>query len=185
MSEPAETWNPIPGFPGYEVSDYGRVRSPDVRKRGYFKRGRILKPSPRYHHRSGRLVCMVVNLCVDGHVRMARVHRLVLTAFVGPAPTGTEGCHNDGDPSNNRLGNLRWDTHLENYHDMRRHGTATRPPRLVGESHPNTNLTERDVAAIRHEPARFGVNTTLGRRYGVSHQTIRRIRARETWAHVA
>src|SRR5690625_5937469 len=35
-----------------------------------------------------------------GARRAPFVHRLVLMAFVGPPPEGTEGCHNDGDASN-------------------------------------------------------------------------------------
>jgi HNH endonuclease len=58
------------------------------------------------------------------------VHRLVLEAFVGPCPTGLECRHLDGDPSNNRLDNLRWGTRLENVADTIRHGrrrTSSKP----------------------------------------------------------
>jgi hypothetical protein len=41
-----------------------------------------------------------------------------------------EVCHNDGNEVNDRLENLRWDTHLENMRDLLRHGT-----------HANTNKT--------------------------------------------
>jgi len=58
---------------------------------------------------------------------MKRVHRLVLEAFIGPAPKGTICCHNDGDPTNNRLENLRWDTHSSNTRDAIRHGTYVPP----------------------------------------------------------
>lgn len=50
------------------------------------------------------------------------VSQLVLKAFVGPRPRGMEGCHNDGNASNNYLSNLRWDTHHENMRDVERHG---------------------------------------------------------------
>lgn len=54
----------------------------------------------------------IVNLDEPGNRHF--VHRLVLTAFRGPCPTGKEGCHNDGDHTNNQLRNLRWDTHRNN-----------------------------------------------------------------------
>jgi hypothetical protein len=43
--------------------------------------------------------------------------------FVGPAPEGMEGCHYNGDPTDNRLENLRWDTRKANVADAIRHGT--------------------------------------------------------------
>lgn len=51
------------------------------------------------------------------------VHRLTLEAFVGPCPQGMEGCHNNGDPWDGRVSNLRWDTHASNMHDKLLHGT--------------------------------------------------------------
>jgi hypothetical protein len=51
------------------------------------------------------------------------VHQLVLEAFVGPRPRGMESCHNNGNQTDNRLVNLRWDTKSENNLDRVRHGT--------------------------------------------------------------
>jgi len=53
------------------------------------------------------------------------VHRLVLEAFAGPCPDGMEACHGDGDPTNNRRLNLRWDTRSSNQLDTVRHGRHT------------------------------------------------------------
>ncbi len=36
-----------------------------------------------------------------------------------------EGCHNNGNPADNRLSNLRWDTPANNCADKRRHGTIS------------------------------------------------------------
>lgn len=50
------------------------------------------------------------------------LHRLILEAFRGPCPEGMEACHfPDPDPANNRIENLRWDTHRENCLDLSRH----------------------------------------------------------------
>jgi hypothetical protein len=51
-----------------------------------------------------------------------KVHRLVLETFVGPCPDGMECCHNNGDPADNRLENLRWDTLSSNAYDRVEHG---------------------------------------------------------------
>lgn len=116
-----ERWLPVPEHEGlYEVSDYGRIRSLDRvseyagRRRRI--RGRILRPRPML---SGHLQ---VHLAKDGVNENRLVHHLVLLAFVGPRPDAMEGCHNDGDPANNRVGNIRWDTRSANCYDRVRHG---------------------------------------------------------------
>jgi len=127
MIQDTEQWRPVVGFEGkYEVSDQGRVRSLD--------RGITYQKIDQY---SGRLITvtkyMKGQMLRPGTMRSGHqfivlgrgngfcVHVLVLTAFVGPCPDGLECCHNDGDPANNRVGNLRWDTRLANVHDMMRH----------------------------------------------------------------
>jgi hypothetical protein len=71
------------------------------------------------------------------------VHRLVLEAFVCPCPEGRECCHNDGDPANNALTNLRWNTRKANIEDSRRHGIKP-----IG-SRANAKLREDDVHESR------------------------------------
>jgi len=115
-----ETWKVIPGYEGlYEVSDQGNVKT--------FRRGangRLLKPGrmPRGH--------LSVAL---GRGNSQCVHKLVLLAFVGPAPDKHECCHNNGNPADNRLENLRWGTRSENIRDAVRHGTWLTPERIAGQ----------------------------------------------------
>lgn len=84
------------------------------------------------------------------------VHRLVMAAFVGPCPDGIEVCHNNGNPADNRLSNLRYGTHSENQLDQVKHKThyfanKTHCPRGHLLSAPNL------VAA----PAKRGYRTCL------------------------
>lgn len=114
----AEEWRPVLSHPGYEVSDLGRVRSvPRVITRTNGARltiaGGVMRPQPK---RDGHLK-------VELHKRTCQVHALVLEAFVGPAPTGHECLHGNGNPADNRLANLRWGTRSENMRDALRHGT--------------------------------------------------------------
>jgi hypothetical protein len=46
----------------------------------------------------------------------------VAEAFMGPTPVGLEVCHNNDDKADNRLTNLRFDTHLANMRDAVRNG---------------------------------------------------------------
>lgn len=106
MSNLGEIWMDVPDYVGtYQVSNYGRVRSVDRTDRlGRKKKGQLLA---QHNDASGR-----PTVGLRGKIR--RVCRLVLLAFVGPAPEGMECCHNDGNPGNNRLENLRWDTRSSN-----------------------------------------------------------------------
>lgn len=123
MSETTERWLPIPGYEGYyEVSDLGRVRSldrwtTDRLGRRRFRRAQVL--TPNFNSYTGRYY---VNLCRDAVPRTRPIYRLVIEAFRGPRPDGMEACHSDGDCTNDRLSNLRWDTVSENRRDTVRHG---------------------------------------------------------------
>lgn len=118
-----ERWLPVPGYEGYyEVSDQGRVWSnprsfTDSLGRKCMRPGRYIRPANR---RDGRQHCV---LTVHYKQDCFWVHRLVMLAFVGPRPENLEICHNNGDPSDNRLENLRYDTTSENHRDSVKHGT--------------------------------------------------------------
>lgn len=114
-----ERWLPVVGWEGiYEVSDHGRIRSLTRKdSTGRTRRGRVLRPDT---YRGGYLR---VSLALGGGVTRRSVHHLVLEAFFGPCPDGMEGCHNNGVPNENRLSNLRWDTHPANVADSIRQGT--------------------------------------------------------------
>ena len=110
-----ERWRPVYGWPGYRVSDLGRVRSVDrTLTNGQRCGGVMLTPWP---DKDGYLV---VRLRSGKRTKILRVHLLVLRAFRGKRPAGTEGCHGDGDRANAALENLRYDTHLENIRDKLR-----------------------------------------------------------------
>ena len=118
-----EVWKKVPGTSGrYEVSDHGRVRRTErvVDRPGQSPmtlKARVLDPG------TGDTGYVEVRLQIDGKSRLKRVHRLVLEAFDGPCPDGLEGCHNNGDRTDNRLSNLRWDSRANNLRDREKHGT--------------------------------------------------------------
>ena len=131
-----ERWLPIPGFPGYDVSDQGRIRS--YRKRTYHtgvkgcdwvldsKPQRILKPKFTVGY-------LTVSLSIGGRRYTFNIHRLLLLAFVGQCPPGMEACHDDGIRHHCTLDNLRWDTTSNNHLDKRKHGTDPRGERSGNE----------------------------------------------------
>ena len=108
MQPTQENWLPVVGYEGlYEVSDLGRVRS--------LRSGHLLKMATNRGYPR-------VGLNKDGNARAVRVHILVAAAFIGPRPDGQEVCHANGVKTDNRVTNLRYDTHAENNRDIVRHG---------------------------------------------------------------
>lgn len=119
MNATHEEWRPVARDRGYEVSNLGRVRSVDrikvdsIGRRGRY-RGRILTPQIAKDG-SGRPFIRLSGVAT-------RVHTLVAEAFIGPRPEGMFVCHNNGDPADNRVENLRYDSPRENSRDILRHG---------------------------------------------------------------
>lgn len=82
-----------------------------------------------------------------------------------------EACHFDGNPANNRLENLRWDTRTNNHADKRAHGTL-----MAGERHYRAKLTEQQVRELR---AAWVPNVVtkkmLASRYGICVGQVKQI----------
>lgn len=174
-----ENWKDVVGYEGYyEVSDLGNVRSIGRKikcSRGLrFVEGRVLS----IHRNKYRSQYCSVNLSVDQRKERLYVHHLVLEAFVCANPGGMQACHNDGDPTNNRLDNLRWDTPKANNADKLTHGTDLR-----GEKSGTAKLTSGDIIQIRKR-AETEFHKVIAEDYGVSRQQIDRIVRGERWAHL-
>lgn len=102
---PLETWRPIPGHSAVEVSDLGQIR--------YASTGQ-----PYSTHRC----CGYIHVSGFGRYRAeVGLARLVLLAFVGPAPEGMICRHLNGIRDDNRLENLRWGTKGEDLRDRHYH----------------------------------------------------------------
>lgn len=107
-----EIWKPVVGYEGlYDVSNTGRIRT-------YYQhsRGRKIKDTPQriVKQSRGDFGYLLFKLAKNGNSSTQKIHRIVLTAFVGPCPPGMECLHLDGNSSNNNLSNLKWGTHTEN-----------------------------------------------------------------------
>lgn len=98
----SEEWRPVAGFPGYEVSNWGRVRSP---------RRRSPKDMKQQLNHAGY---PTVTLYRDGHRVVRFVHRLVAEAFLGPRPDGYQVDHIDAVRTNAHASNLRYLTPRQN-----------------------------------------------------------------------
>ena len=159
----------IPDLPGYRASADGVIWSCRQGSTGKLKAPwHIIRPFV------GTGGYLRVRLNINNFRRSFGVHHLVLMAFHGPRPAGLYGCHNNGDPRDNRSANLRWDTPRSNQADRKRHGTA-----MVGSEHPQAKLTEVQVEQIRAN--RIRSTRSLAREFGVSRRTISDILAKRKW----
>lgn len=92
---------PIPGYPNYEASNLGRIRSVFIHVLKPKLNYRTLKREPEYE--------LVV---IRG--RRVMVHRLVAAAFHGPRPDGNIVHHRDNKKRNNMPENLEYVTPSQN-----------------------------------------------------------------------
>jgi hypothetical protein len=125
---------------------------------------------------------------VKGYLRVTRfdagkyiaepVHRLVCEAFHGPAPEDRPFArHINGIPTDNRADNLAWSDQAENEADKAQHGTA-----LIGARHHQAKLTDADVYLIR---SMAGSSAEVAPLFDIAPATVRAIRSRKTWRHLA
>lgn len=161
-----ERWLPVPGYGGrYDVSDQGRIRSAPRRR----TRGGIRVPSLTYGYHS----VLLYNGSKPG--KRESVHRLVLLAFVGPAPEERpQAAHKNGNRTDNRLSNLYWASREENTADRCLHGKMALAMKL------RRSLSDDDAAFIR---ANYKVikQRDLANMFGVHRGTIQRIHSGERY----
>ncbi len=152
-------WKEYPNDPRYEVSTEGQVRMKGRQPR---------KPSvtPTGYH--------VIVFSNPGTKHIGRyVHRMVLETFVGSCPEGLEVSHLNGDNSDNRLSNLRYESKKANHARKVGHQTD-----YNGARNPAAKLTDQQVREIRESRA---PESALAKIYGVTRSTIGRARRGDSW----
>jgi hypothetical protein len=180
-----EEWKQIKGYPHYEVSNHGRVRSlPHVTTclsrwgtlRQIPHEGKLLKihlPKNGYGYAE-------VKLSLDGESKTHRVHVLVANAFLGKRPKGKPNVlHKDDNPRNPHVLNLEWGSQQDNLTDMRIKGRSSR-----GSAHVASSLCEAEVRTIIRLLKRRIPMLQIADRFAVSDSAIRCIRDGVTWSHV-
>jgi HNH endonuclease/NUMOD4 motif len=166
MSAHDDHWRPVPGFPNYQVSRNGEVRS--------IARNKLLNQF------EGKRGYMHVNLYRDGQPTHCLVHRLIAEAFLGAIPLGWQVNHKrPNSKRDNRLDNLELVTPEQNRLHAARHGLLK-----VGESNPRAKLTEEGVRNIRRMRAEGVRVRDIAWQYDVSERAVYALCRGETWKHV-
>lgn len=173
-----EEWRDISGFPGYQVSSAGSVRS---RWKLIFtpRKGNISVIGDEWHSlKPGGKYYSYVSLRKEGKSHWFAVHRLVLQTFVGVCPPGHQACHRDGRRENNQLANLYWGTIRENADDVIRHGIQR------GVNNPAAKLIPDDIREIRSLYSKGISSKELGHKFGITPSNVCHIVRRDRWSHI-
>ncbi len=165
MEYKKELWKDVVGYAGqYTVSSKGRLMSLK------FGKQKLMQPTTtKFGHKEARF-------SLKGKATRMYLHRLVLETFVGEAPDGFEGSHVDGDPSNNDVSNLRWESASANQQRRNGHGTSNR-----GSGHGLSKLCVKDVLEIRLLLCEGVMQRDIAKIYGVDQSTIADIKRKKSW----
>jgi len=178
-------WRKIPSTAGYEASDDGQIRSPDIEQtlqgRGgsvYTRKrsGRVLSQGS---HSAGYKSCTVITL--DGKQSSRTVHSLVMEAFAGPAD-GMWINHKNGIKTDNRLENLEYCSASDNQRHAIATGLAPKPPVKRGVEQHKARLSEIEVRRIRAYAKLNWSGKAIADFFGVGDTTVFNILKGNSWA---
>lgn len=172
-----EVWKLIPGYEDYEASSNGIIRrSTDSRTS---PAGKVMKPKMTIHG----YFCVTLRARHNGKPKCHNVHRLIAMAFHGkPESERSQACHNNGNRTDNRAENLRWDSAKNNTRDKYNHGSFDASPR--GEQHWRSKLTGESVKEIRRLRAEGKKISEIAEMFSISKSTTSQIANKKLWSHI-
>ena len=179
-----EIWKDIKGFPGYEISYFGRVKSLKrwiknfkainkigLKKEKILKSGLNSKGYPSIVLRKNNKSCTKT------------IHLIVIDHFGPPKPTPKHECnHKDGDKTNNWWTNLEWMTGKENVNHAHKLDLVKH---TEGEKHYHNKISKIDVIKIRKlwKTNKYQQNK-LAKMFNTSSTNIRNIINFKTWKSI-
>lgn len=138
-----EICKPIPGYPNYEVSNWGRIF--------IVKNGTRIEKLPKPC--SGREQYLSIQLWNQGQKKKICVHNLVAKVFLGEIPEGYVVDHINNNPSDNYVTNLQIVTIAENGKKAAKHSYGMK---LGSKLKGGFNYDLRVVAYIRYRYQELG-----------------------------
>lgn len=181
-------WRDVPGFPDYQASTDGKVRSKDRWIAGArsgalrFRKGALM--TGQLNNKGYRLVSLIR----DGRRRVLLVHRVILATFrdLDLDDPLQIGMHRDDNKVNNKLTNLRIGTTRDNVQDKVSKGRAVGNQKTYrkGSSNPASVLTEASVRKIDKLIRKGLANKDIGPMFGIGPGLVSTIRTGARWSHI-
>lgn len=179
LALPNEQFKDVPEFEGFiAASNMGRIYSypRSVSKHSALTGGVVTQ---QYE---GRLLAqydrngyMTVRFGINKKKFTRLVSRLVLSAFVREPNTNELACHNDSNPTNNCVANLRWDTQVGNMKDRTDRRLYKR-----GEDHHAATVP---VELVDRLQAGLISPSKAAKEYGLRYNHLWRIATGKCWKH--
>lgn len=160
-----ERWRQIPGYPDYDISEKGRVRT--------WKSGKpvLMKTRP-----GDDTYPRVTLQDAKGKKKVERVHLLTARAFLGAA-RGRLVRHRSKSKSPS-VTNLEYGTYMDNHRDKYRDGTDQR-----GEKNSQAELIKKHAKQVYKLKGKL-TQQEIADRFGVSRQAVSDIHRGVTWSRV-
>lgn len=163
------------GYPDHFISECGVVYT--KKRRGTSKLGELKKMKSVISKRNGREAILLTH---NKAFKNFSVHRLVAISFIENPENKPQVNHIDGNPLNNHVSNLEWNTAKENTQHAFRCGLINRS----GAYNSQAKLDDMKVLTIKTLVLNGSRNNELSKAFGVKPNTISQIRTGHIWSHV-
>lgn len=174
IQDQIEKWKTIHGYPHYQISNLGRIRTFYVTG-GRGKTSKIPSVKAISFNSSGYAL---VSLSQKNKRKTFLVHRLVAKTFISNRENKKEVNHLSGNKTDNSVKNLGWCSSSENANHAYLTGLKVAPK---GKNHWKAILTELQVREIRLMEKS---QKEIARIFGVSQSHISDIIRMKKWKHI-
>lgn len=172
-----EEWRDIEGYPDYQVSNIGRIRTFKIGQNG-----KIMSPEINKHRdrKKGYLRLGLVD--PNGKRKFELVHRLVAMAFIPTLDNSLQINHINGVTDDNRVENLEWCTHSQN---AKHCYNVLYPGCFRGELHRMTSLKNEDALNIYKLTQTSNMTLEeIANKYSIDKSVVSSIKRGRCWSHV-